>query len=109
MHFSFYFFVSFRATLSRSLKMAPVNTLRVVQLEFRASLESRDSRVQRDHLEIMDLKDPRVHVDTKVKQVLLELKAPLAPRDHKDPRVKLERRVIQVLEVPKVQRGFRDR
>ena len=89
--------------------MAPVNTLRVVQLEFRASLESRDSRVQRDHLEIMDLKDPRVHVDTKVNQVLLELKAPLALRDHKDPRVKLEQRVIQVLEVPKVQRGFRDR
>ena len=48
-------------------------------------------------------------MDTKVKQVLLELKAPVAPRDHKDPRVKLEQRVIQVLEVPKVQRGFRDR
>ena len=89
--------------------MAPVNTLRVVQLEFPASLESRDPQVQRDHLEIMDLKDPRVHVDTKVNQVLLELKAPLALRDHKDPRVKLEQRVIQVPEVPKVQRGFRDR
>ena len=89
--------------------MAPVNTLRVVQLEFPAFLESRDPRDQRDYLEIMDLKDPKVDVDTKVKQVLLELKAPVAPRDHKDPRVKLERRVIQVLEVPKVQRGFRDR
>ena len=89
--------------------MTPVNTLRVVQLEFPASLESRDLRVQRDYLEIMDLKDKRVHVDTKVNQVLLELKAPLAPRDHKDPREKLEQRVIQVLEVPKVQRGFRDR
>ena len=89
--------------------MAPVNTLHVVQLEFPASLESRDPRDQRDYLEIMDLKDPKVDVDTKVKQVLLELKAPLAPRDHKDPRVKLEERVIQVLEVPKVQRGFRDR
>ena len=89
--------------------MTPVNTLRVVQLEFPASLESRDPRVQRDYLEIMDLKDKRVHVDTKVNQVLLELKAPLAPRDHKDPREKLEQRVIQVLEVPKVQRGFRDR
>ena len=89
--------------------MTPVNTLRVVQLEFPASLESRDPRVQRDYLEIMDLKDSKVDVDTKVKQVLLELKAPLAPRDHKDPRVKLERRVIQVLEVPKVQKGFRDR
>ena len=89
--------------------MTPVNTLRVVQLEFPASLESRDPRDQRDYLEIMDLKDPKVHVDTKVNQVLLELKAPLAPRDHKDPRVKLEQRVIQVLEVPKVQRGFRDR
>ena len=89
--------------------MAPVNTLRVVQLEFPASLESRDPRVQRDHLEIMDLKDPRVHVDTKVKQVLLELKAPLAPKDHKDPWEKLEERVIQAPEVPKVQRGFRYR
>ena len=86
--------------------MAPVNTLRVVQLEFPASLESRDPRDQRDYLEIMDLKAPRVRVDTKVKQVLLELKA---PRDHKDPRVKLEQRVIRVLEVLKVQRGFRDR
>ena len=86
--------------------MAPVNTLRVVQLEFPASLESRDPRVQRDYLEIMDLKDPEVRVDTKVNQVLLELKAPLAPRDHKDPQVKLEQRVIQVLEV---QRGFRGR
>ena len=86
--------------------MAPVNTLRAVQLEFPASLESRDPR---DYLEIMDLKDPKVDVDTKVKQVLLELKAPLALRDHKDPRVKLEQRVIQVLEDPKVQRGFRDR
>ena len=86
--------------------MALVNTLRVVQLEFPAFLESRDPRVQRDYLEIMDLKDPRVHVDTKVNQVLLELKAPLAPRDHKDPQVKLEQRVIQVL---KVQRGFRGR
>ena len=40
-----------------------------------------------------------------MKQVLLELKAPRAPRDHKDPRVKLEQRVIQVLEVPNVPRG----
>ena len=52
--------------------------------------------------------DQGVHVDAKVKQVLLELKAPLASRDHKDPRVKLERRLIRVLEVPKVPRGFRD-
>ena len=89
--------------------MAPVNTLRVVQLEFPASLESRDPRDPRDYLEIMDLKDPRVHVDTKVKQVLLELKAPLAPSDHKDPREKLEERGIHALEVPKVQRGFRYR
>ena len=34
-----------------------------------------------------------------MKQVLLELKAPVAQRDHKDPRVKLEGRVIRVLEV----------
>ena len=92
--------------------MAPLNTLRVVELEFPASLESRDPRVQRvlrDHLEIMDLMDQGVHVDTKVKQVLLELKAPVAPRDHKAPRVKLERLVIRVLEVPQVPRGVRDR
>ena len=67
MHFSFYFFVLFRAILSRSQKKAPVNTLRVVQLEFPASLESRDPRDPRDYLEIMDLKDPKVDVDTKVK------------------------------------------
>ena len=48
-------------------------------------------------------------MDTKVKQVLLELKAPVAPRDHKDPRVKLERRVTRVLEVPQVPRGLLDR
>ena len=89
--------------------MAPVNTLRVVQLEFPASLESRDPRDPRDYLEIMDLKDPKVDVDTKVKQVLLGLKALLAPRDYKDPREKLEERVIQALEVPRVQRGFRYR
>ena len=57
----------------------------------------------------MDLMDQGVHVDTKVKQVLLELKAPVAPRDHKDPRVKLERRVTRVLEVPQVPRGLLDR
>ena len=48
-------------------------------------------------------------MDKKVKQVLLQHKVLLAPRDHKDPREKLERRVIQVLEVPQVPRGFRDR
>ena len=65
--------------------MVSANTLRVVELEFLASLESRDPRVQRvlrDHLEIMDLMDQGFHVDTKVKQVLLELKAEVAPRDH---------------------------
>lgn len=83
-----------------------VNTLRVVQLESPESRKSRDPQVQRvlrNHL-----KDPGVHVDTKVKQVLLQHKVLLAPRDHKDPREKLERRVIQVLEVPQVPRGFRD-
>ena len=48
-------------------------------------------------------------MDTKAKQVLLELKASVAPRDHKAPRVKLELRVIQALEDPEVLRGFRDR
>ena len=40
--------------------MASVNTLRVVELEFLASLKSRDPRVQRvlrDHLQIIDLMD----------------------------------------------------
>ena len=90
-----------------------VNTLRVVQLELTASLEfhghPRVQRVLRDHLVIMDLKDPGAHANTRVEQVLSELKVPLAPGDHKDPREKLERRVIQVLEVPQVPRGFRDR
>ena len=42
--------------------MAPANTLRVVELEFLASLKSRDPRVQRvlrDHLEITGLHGPR--------------------------------------------------
>ena len=40
--------------------MVSANTLRVVELEFLASLESRDllvQRVLRDHLEIIDLMD----------------------------------------------------
>ena len=40
--------------------MAPANTLAVMELEFLASLESRDllvQRVLRDHLEIIDLMD----------------------------------------------------
>ena len=74
--------------------------------------ESRDPwvhRVLRDYLEIMDLKDPWVQVGARVMQVLLESRAPQAPRDHSDPRVKLERRVIQVIKVPRVPREIQDR
>ena len=39
----------------------------------------------------------QAHSEARVMQVHLEVKVPLAPRDHKAPRVKLERRVIQVL------------
>ena len=131
-----------------------------VHQEFQASQEALDQREQqvlRDHLAIMDLKDPwahgerkamketvedrdhqaakelkdlqaqQVHVGTKVKQVqlvpletrviqvLVESKVPLAPKDLKDPQVQLvplETRVIQVLvevKVPQVQRVLQDR
>ena len=66
--------------------MAPANTLRVVELEFLASLKSRDPRVQRvlrDHLEITGLHGPWVPRGYKGDlQILLELKAEVAPRDH---------------------------
>ena len=52
-----------------------------------------------------ELKALQVHPVTKVKQVLVESKVPLAPRDLKDPQVQLvplETRVIQVLVEVKV-------
>ena len=115
-----------------------------VHQEFQASQEALDPREQqvlRDHLAIMDLKDPwaheamkgpvedrdhqvpkelkapqaqQVHPVTKVKQVLVEIKVPLAPRDLKDPQVQLvplETRVIQALvevKVPQVPRDLKD-
>ena len=101
--------------------------------------DPRDQLVQRDHPGITDPKDLRVHEESKamkdpvenrefvgqmevqvqlvqqahsearVMQVPLEVKVPLAPRDHKAPRVKLERRAIQGLlevKVPQVPRGL---
>ena len=92
--------------------MVPVVMVGVsVHQEFQASqeaLDPRDQQVSRDHLAIMDLKDPwaheerkvmkelvedrdlqgqQVHVGTKVNQVLVENKVPLAPRDLKEPQV----------------------
>ena len=96
-----------------------------VHQEFPASQEAldlRDQQVSRDHLQAR-----QVHVGTKVKQVqlvpletrviqvLVESKVPLAPRDLKDPLVQLvplETRVIQVLvevKVPQVPRVLQDR
>ena len=100
--------------------------------------DPRDQLVQRDHPGITDPKDLWVHEESKamkdpvenkdfqapgelqgqlvqqaqeearVMQVPLEVKVPLAPRDHKASRVKLERGVIQVLlevKVPQALRG----
>ena len=100
--------------------------------------DPRDQLVHRDHPETTDPKDLWVHEESKamkdpvenkdfqapgevqgqlvqqaqeearVMQVPLEVKVPLAPRDHKASRVKLERRVIQVLlevKVPQALRG----
>ena len=51
----------------------------------------------------------QAQAEARVMQVPLEVKVPLAPRDHKASRVKLERRVIQVLlevKVPQAPRGL---
>ena len=76
-----------------------------------------ESKAMKDPVENRDLQVPRevqgqlvqqAHSEARVMQVPLEVKVPLAPRDHKAPRVKLERRVIQVLlevKVPQAPRG----
>ena len=111
--------------------MAPVVMVGVsVHQEFQASqeaLDPRDQQVLRDHLVIMDLKDPWAHEETKVMkepvedrdlqaQTVTKVKqVPLALRDLKDPQVQLvpmETRVIQVLvevKVPQAQRVIQDR
>ena len=111
--------------------MAPVVMVGVsVHQEFQASqeaLDPRDQQVLRDHLVIMDLKDPWAHEETKVMKEPVEdrdlqapavtkvKQVPLAPRDLKDPQVQLvpmETRVIQVLvevKVPQAQRVIQDR
>ena len=77
-----------------------------------------ESKAMKDPVENRDLQVPRevqgqlvqqAHSEARVMQVPLEVKVPLAPRDHKAPRVKLERRVIQVLlevKVPQAPRGL---
>ena len=78
-----------------------------------------ESKAMKDPVENGDLQVPRevqgqlvqqAHSEARVMmQVPLEVKVPLAPRDHKAPRVKLERRVIQVLlvvKVPQAPRGL---
>ena len=87
-----------------------------VHQEFPASqeaLDPRDQQVSRDHLQARQVQ--LVPLETRVIQVLVESKVPLAPRDLKDPQVQLvplETRVIQVLvevKVPQVPRVLQDR
>ena len=69
-------------------------------------VENRDLQVPR---EVQGQLVQQAHLEARVMQVPLEVKVPLAPRDHKAPRVKLERRVIQVLlevKVPQAPRGL---
>ena len=78
-----------------------------------------ESKAMKDPVENRDFQAPRevqgqlvqqAQAETRVMQVLLEVKVHLAPRDHKAPRVKLERRVIQVLlevKVPQAPRGLK--
>ena len=77
-----------------------------------------ESKAMKDPVENRDFLAPRevqvqlvqqAHSEARVMQVPLEVKVPLAPRDHKAPRVKLERRVIKGLlevKVPQVPRGL---
>ena len=77
-----------------------------------------ESKAMKDPVENRDFQAPRevqgqlvqqAHSEARVMQVPLEVKVPLASRDHKAPRVKLERRVIQVLlevKVPQAPRGL---
>ena len=79
-----------------------------------------ESKAMKDPVENRDFQAPRevlvqlvqqAHSEARVMQVPLEVKVPLAPRDHKAPPVKLERRVIQVLlevKVPQAPRGLQD-
>ena len=77
-----------------------------------------ESKAMKDPMENKDFQAPgevqgqlvqQAHSEARVMQVPLEVKVPLAPRDHKAPRVQLERRVIQVLlevKVPQAPRGL---
>ena len=94
--------------------------------ERKAMKETVEDRDHQAAKELKDLQAQQVHVGTKVKQVqlvpletrviqvLVESKVPLAPKDLKDPQVQLvplETRVIQVLvevKVPQVPRVLQD-
>ena len=111
--------------------MVPVVMVGVsVHQEFQASqeaLDPRDQQVLRDHLAIMDLKDPWAHgerkamketVEDRDHQAAKELKDLQAQQVHVGTKVKqvqlvpLETRVIQVLvevKVPQVPRVLQDR
>ena len=68
-------------------------------------VENRDFLAQ---MEVQGQLVQQAQAEARVMQAPLEVKVPLAPRDHKAPRVKLERRVIQVLlevKVPQAPRG----
>ena len=77
-----------------------------------------ESKAMKDPVENRDFQAPRevqgqlvqqAHSEARVMQVPLEVKVPLAPRDHKAPWVKLERRAIQGLlevKVPQAPRGL---
>ena len=67
-------------------------------------VENRDLQVPR---EVQGQLVQQAHLEARVMQVPLEVKVPLAPRDHKAPRVQLERRVIQVLLEVKVSQAPR--
>ena len=80
--------------------MVPVVTVGVsVHQESQASQEALDPREQqvwRDHLEIMDLKDPWAHEETKA------MKEPVEDGDHQVPKELKARRAQQVQRVTKV-------
>ena len=83
--------------------------------EHQASKELKDLQAQQVHVGTKVKQVQLVPLETRVIQVLVESKVPLAPRDLKDPQVQLvpmETRVIQVLvevKVPQVPRVLQDR
>ena len=83
--------------------------------DHQAAKELKDLQVRQDDVGTKVKQVQLVPLETKVIQVLVESKVPLAPRDLKEPQVQLvpmETRVIQVLvevKVPQVPRVLQDR